>query len=86
MSIYSWQETYISTLLETDELKRRAQILETRAAIEQRLLSPVGDEELRALGVAAAALQALEAKRPNIAQRISDIRNAKNPRARDLDI
>jgi hypothetical protein len=86
MSIYSWQETYISTLLETDELKRRAQILETRAAIEQRLPSPVGDEELRALGVAAAALQALEAKRPNIAQRISDIRNAKNPRARDLDI
>ena len=84
--IYSWQEPYISILLETDESKRRAQILEARAAFEQRLLSPVGDEELRAMGVAAAALDALERKRPDIAKRISDIRNAKNPRARDMDV
>ena len=84
--VYSWQEPYISILLETDESKRRAQILETRAAFEQRLLSPVGDEELRAMGVAAAALDALERRRPDIAKRISDIRNAKNPRARDLDL
>ena len=84
--VYSWQEPYISILLETDESKRRAQILEARAAFEQRLLSPVGDEELRAMGVAAAALDALERKRPDIAKRISDIRHANNPRARDLDV
>ena len=84
--VYSWQEPYISILLETDESKRRAQILEARSAFEQRLLSPVGDEELRAMGVAAAALDALERKRPDIAKRISDIRNAKNPRARDMDV
>jgi hypothetical protein len=84
--VYSWQEPYISILLETDESKRRAKILETRAAFEQRLLSPVGDEELRAMGVAAAALDALERKRPDIAKRISDIRNARNPRASDMDV
>jgi hypothetical protein len=84
--IYSWQEPYISILLETDEVKRRVQILETRAAFEQRLLSPVGDEEFRAMGVAAIVLDALERKRPNLAKRISDIRTGRDPRARDLDI
>ena len=84
--IYSWQEPYISTLLETDKAKRRAQILETRAAFEQRLLSPVDDEELRAMGVAAAALDALERNRPSIAKRISEICAGKNPSARDLDV
>jgi len=83
--IYSWQEPYISILLETDEAKRRAQILETRAAFEQRLLSPVGGEELRAMGVAAAALDSLERKRPDIAKRISDIRMGESPHSRDLD-
>ena len=84
--IYSWQEPYISILLETDEGKRRVQILETRAAFEQRLLSPVGDEELRAMGVAAIVLDALERKRPSIAKRISEIWTGKNPCVRDLDI
>jgi len=84
--IYSWQEPYIATLLEIDELKRRVHILETRAAFEQRLLSPVGDEELRAMGVAAAALDALERKRPTVAKRVPEIRGGKNPGARDLDI
>ena len=84
--IYSWQEPYISILLETDEAKRRVQILETRAAFEQRLLSPVGDEELRAMGVAAIVLDALERKRPSIAKRISEIWTGKNPCVRDLDI
>jgi hypothetical protein len=84
--IYSWQEPFISILLETDEVKRRVQILETRAAFEQRLLSPVGDEEFRAMGVAAIVLDALEQKRPNLAKRISDIRTGRDPRARDLDI
>jgi hypothetical protein len=84
--IYAWQEPYISTLLEADESKLYGRILETRAAFEQRLLSPVGDEELRAIGVAAAALDALERKCPNLARHISDIRPEKNTRARDLDI
>jgi hypothetical protein len=84
--IYSWQEPYISILLETDEAKRRVQILETRAAFEQRLLSPVGDEELRAMGVAAIVLDALERKRPSIAKRSSEIWTGKNPCVRDLDI
>jgi len=69
-----------------DKSKLYSRILETLAALEQRLLSPVGDEELRAMGVAAAALGALERKRPNIAKRTSDIRTGKNPRARDLDV
>ena len=81
-----WQESYIATLPEADELKDRARILETRAAFEQPLLSPVGDEELRAIGVAAAALVALEQKRPNITKRVSDVRTGGNPRARDLDV
>jgi hypothetical protein len=49
-------------------------------------LSFVEDEELRALGVAAIVLDALERKRPNVAKRISDIRTGRDPRARDLDI
>jgi hypothetical protein len=57
-----------------------------RATFEQRLLSPVGDEELRALGVAAIVLDAPERKRPNIAKRISDVRMGSNPRTRVLDI
>ena len=62
------------------------QILETRAAFEQGLLSPVGDEELRAMGIAATVLDSLGLECSNTARRISDIRNDKNPRARDLDI
>ena len=58
----------------------------TREAFEQPLLSPVGDEELRAIGVAAATLVALEQKRPSLAKRVSDVRTGGNPRARDLDI
>jgi hypothetical protein len=90
--IYSWQEPYISTLLESDDLKRRYQILETRAAFEQRLLSPVGDDELRAMGVAATVLDALERERMETASKIRNKRASsrrgnrgprKNPR---LDI
>ena len=33
--IYSWQEPYIAILLETNEVKRRAQLLEMRATFEQ---------------------------------------------------
>jgi hypothetical protein len=86
--IYSWQEPYISVLLEPDEAKFYARTLEVRAAFEQRLLSTVDDEELRAMGVAALALEALEQKRRAVkgrAQRISSIRRG-NPSAPDVDI
>jgi hypothetical protein len=75
--IYTWQEPYISALLETENSELYGRILEVRAAFEQRLLSYVSDEELRAMGVAAAALDALERKCPKIAKRISDIRSGK---------
>jgi hypothetical protein len=61
-------------LLETDDSKLYGRILEVRSAFEQRLLSTVGDEELRAISVAAAELDALERKHPNIARRIADVR------------
>jgi hypothetical protein len=38
------------------------------------------------MGVAAAALDALGCQHPNVARRISDIRNGNDPRARDLDV
>jgi hypothetical protein len=91
--MYSWQEPYLSTLLETDESKLHTHILETKAAFEQRLLSPVGDKELRALGIAAVALDALERKRLKPARRISAIRevrasrgSARPPARRNQDI
>ena len=84
--MYLWQDTYLSALTETDNSKLYARILEARSALEQRFLSPIDDEELRAMGVAAVALDALQRKRPNLARRISDIRTGKNPLARDLDI
>ncbi len=83
--IYAWQEPYISALLETDASKVYGRILEVRSAFEQRLLSTVDNDELRALRVAAAELDALERKHPNIARRVSDIRSG-DPRARDFDI
>jgi hypothetical protein len=84
--MYLWQDPYIAALLETNKSKLHARILEVRSAFEQRLLSPMDDDELRAMGVAAVALDALERKRPDIAKRISEIRHGSNPRARDLDI
>jgi predicted aminopeptidase len=83
--MYLWQDPYLSALTEADNSKLYARILEARSALEQRFLSPIDDEELRAMAVAAVALDALQRKRPNLARRISDIRTG-NPRARDLDI
>jgi predicted aminopeptidase len=84
--MYLWQDSYLCVLTEIDDSKLRARILEARAALEQRYLSPINDEELRAMSVAAVALDALERKRPDIARRISDIHSGTNPHARDLDI
>jgi hypothetical protein len=82
--MYLWQDPYLSALTEMDDSKLYARILEARSALEQRFLSPIDDEELHAMDIAAAALDALDAlerKRPNIARRISEIRTG-NPRSR----
>jgi hypothetical protein len=57
---YSWQNPYLSALLETDDSKLYGRILEVRSAFEQRLLSPVGDEELCAMSLAVEQLDELE--------------------------
>jgi hypothetical protein len=60
MAVYSWQEPYFASLIETEESRRHALILEAKSAFEQRLLTPVGDEELREMRAAAATLDLLE--------------------------
>lgn len=65
--IYSWQEQYICVLLETDPPKVYARILEARSAFEQRRLSRVVGEELRAIGVAVGVLDELERKTYGVA-------------------
>jgi|HubBroStandDraft_4_1064222.scaffolds.fasta_scaffold4904436_1 hypothetical protein len=59
---YSWQDPYLSALLETEDSKLYGRILEVRSALEQRLLSPVDDEELRAMSLAVELLDELERK------------------------
>jgi hypothetical protein len=83
--LYSWQEPYLSALLETEKSKLYARILEVRSAFEQRLLSPIHDEELRAMSVAASVLDMMERKGAKAARRFCNIRlpNRKNPRARN---
>ena len=88
MAIYTWQEPYLSVLREAEESKRHARILETRAAFEQRLLSPVGDDELRAMEAAVATLDLLEGESrddTHISESRSE-RGRKSPRNRNPDI
>jgi hypothetical protein len=59
---YSWQDPYLSALLETEESKLHGRILEVRSALEQRRLSPVDDKELRAISLAVEQLRNLERK------------------------
>lgn len=59
---YSWQDPYISALLETEDSRLFGRILEVRSAFEQRLLSPVEDEELCAMSLAVEQLEILERK------------------------
>jgi hypothetical protein len=88
MPLYTWQEPYLSVLRETEKSKRHARILETRAALEQRLLSPVGEDELRAMEAAVATLDLLEGESRD-ATHVSESRSErgrKSPRARNPDI
>jgi hypothetical protein len=57
--MYSWQDNYIHALLEKDPEKLRRLILETKAAIEQRRLSPIDPEERDAVERAEKALKIL---------------------------
>ena len=44
-NVYTWEKTYLSAVYETDDAKMAGRILEAQSAMEQRLLSPIGDEE-----------------------------------------
>ena len=61
--IYSWQAAYLAAVCETDDSLMDGRILEARAALEQRLLSPIEGEEYRAIENAEKALEALRAER-----------------------
>jgi hypothetical protein len=63
--VYSWQATYLSAVLETDNDLMPLRIYEALAAIEQRLLNPIeaGGIEHRAIGDARRGLLTLKAER-----------------------
>src|ERR1700691_267203 len=60
---YLWQGAYMAAVYETDDSLMDGRILEARAALEQRLLSPVEDEEYRTIQNAERALEVLRAER-----------------------
>ncbi len=60
---YLWQAAYMAAVYETDDSLMDGRILEARAALEQRLLSPVEGEEYRAIVNAERALEVLRAER-----------------------
>jgi hypothetical protein len=62
-SIYPWQAAYLAAVCETDDSLMDGRILEARAALEQRLLSPIEGEEYRAIENAENALEVLGAER-----------------------
>jgi hypothetical protein len=53
----------MAAVYETDDSLMEGRILEARAALEQRLLSPIEDEEYRAIENAERALEVLRAER-----------------------
>ncbi len=60
---YLWQAAYMAAVYETDDSLMDGRILEARAAIEQRLLSPIEGEEYRAIENAEKALEVMRAER-----------------------
>jgi hypothetical protein len=60
---YLWQAAYMAAVYETDDSRMDGRILEARAALEQRLLSPIEGEEYRAIEYAEKALEVLRAER-----------------------
>jgi hypothetical protein len=63
-ALFLWQEAYIRAVCETDDSLMMSRIYEARAAIEQRRLTPVTNEdELVALVTAEADLQSMITER-----------------------
>jgi hypothetical protein len=62
---YTWQHAYRAAVLETDDSLLPGRILEARAAIEQRRLSPMDGLEQETLRIAQAGLKTLHAERCN---------------------
>jgi hypothetical protein len=62
-ALYPWQAAYLEAVCETDDSLMEGRILEARAALEQRLLSPIEGEEYRAIENAEKALEVLRAER-----------------------
>ena len=60
---YSWQQTYLAAVLETDNDLMPLRIYEALAAIEQRLLSPIDGIEQKAVDDAQTGLLTLKAER-----------------------
>jgi hypothetical protein len=60
---YLWHAAYMAAVYETDDSLMDGRILEARAALEQRLLSPIEGEEYRAIENAEKALEVLRAER-----------------------
>jgi hypothetical protein len=60
---YLWHAAYMAAVYETDDSLMDGRILEARAALEQRLLSPIEGEEYRAVENAEKALEVLRAER-----------------------
>ena len=63
---YLWQAAYMAAVYETDDSLMDGRILEARAALEQRLLSPIEGEEYRAIENAEKALEVLRAERIHV--------------------
>jgi hypothetical protein len=62
-ALYPWQVAYLAAVCEIDDSLMDGRILEARAALEQRLLSPIEGEEYRAIENAERALEVLRAER-----------------------
>jgi hypothetical protein len=60
---YLWHAAYMAAVCETDDSLMDGRILEARAALEQRLLSPIEGEEYRVIENAEKALEVLRAER-----------------------
>ena len=60
---YLWQAAYMAAVYETDDSLMEGRILDARAALEQRLLSPIEGEEYRAIENAEKALEVLRTER-----------------------
>jgi hypothetical protein len=60
---YSWQQTYLTAVLKTDNELMPLRIYEALAAIEQRLLSPMEAIEQRVIDDAQTGLLTLKAER-----------------------